>query len=67
MQQHFVTFYSPGTLVSETSSQPIDAWDIEEARRRADSVSERYGATPYGFRFTTRSRGDQDLDSEQSA
>jgi len=64
VQKHFVTFYSPGTFVSEESSLPIDAWDVDKAKEMAHDVVERYGATPYGFRFTTRSRGDADLDSK---
>jgi hypothetical protein len=64
---HFVTFYSPGTFVSEQSQQPIDGWNIEAAKAMALTVSERYGATPYAFRFSTRSRGPADLDSKTSA
>ncbi len=64
IEKHFVTFYSPGTFVAETTEQPIDAWDVEAARRMAKRIRERHGATPYGFRFTTRSRGDKDLDSK---
>lgn len=65
MQKHFVTFYSPGTLFAETSSQPIDSWDVPTAVDMARRVKERHGATPYGFRFTTRERKDDELDSKQ--
>lgn len=67
MQRHFVEFYSPGTFVAEVSSRPIRSWSVKEAVEMAESISERYNATPYGFRFTTRSRGPQDLDSKQTA
>lgn len=63
MQKHFVTFYSPGTFVAEHSTKDIDSWDVEAAKRMAVSISERYGAKPYGFRFSTRVRGPDDLDS----
>ena len=56
MQQHFVTFYSPGTMFAEMTERPIAAWDIVTATEMAKNVSERYGARPYGFRFTTRER-----------
>jgi len=67
MQKHFVTFYSPGTFVAETSIKEIESWDVQAAQRMADSISERYGAKPYGFRFSTRSRGPDDLDSSTTA
>lgn len=67
MQQHFVTFYSPGTFFAEATSKPIDSWDIEKAKKMAHDVVERYGATPYAFRFSTRSLADKDLDSKESA
>ncbi len=65
MQQHFVTFYSPGTMVSEETTQPIDSWDVEKATAWASSVVERHGATPFGFQFSTRGRGDDDLVSRE--
>lgn len=66
MKKHFVTFYSPGTFVAETTCKPIDSWDVEQAMKMAHGIEERYGATPYGFQFSTRSRGKDDLDSVQS-
>ncbi len=67
MERNFVTFYSPGTMIAEQTTQPIDAWDVEEAIRRARSVVERHSSRPYGFQFTTRSRGDDELDSGVTA
>ncbi len=67
MEKHFVTFFSPGTLVAEDRTMPIDGWDVDAALKLVAGVKERCGATPYGFRFTTRSRGPDDLDSKVSA
>jgi len=67
VQKHFVTFYSPGTFVAETSQKPIDSWDVETAVIMAADIKERYGATPYGFRFSTRARSADDLDSKEVA
>ncbi len=64
MKQHFVTFFSPGTFVAEETTKPIDSWDIENAKKMARSINERYNATPYGFKFSTRNRGEKDLDSK---
>lgn len=64
MQKHFVTFYSPGTFVSEETTKDIDAWDAKVAAKMARKISERYNAKPFGFRFTTRGRGSADLDSK---
>lgn len=65
--KHFVTFYSPGTFVAEASEKPIDSWDVDQAVEMSKGITERYNAHPYGFRFSTRSRGPEDLDSKQSA
>lgn len=67
MQKHYVVFYSPGTLVSETTSYEIDSWDVDKAVAKSKDVKERYNARPYGFRFVTRSRSDDELDSKQTA
>jgi hypothetical protein len=61
---HFVTFYSPGTFVAEVTTKPIHAWDNDEAIKMMAEIAERYNARPYGFRFTTRGRGPDDLDSK---
>jgi|GEM_PF-2070663 len=53
-RRDFVTYLSPGTFVSETSTLPIPSWDTMLATSMAKRVVERYGARPYGFRFETR-------------
>lgn len=63
VSKHFVSFYSPGTFFAEESTKEIDSWNVEKAKKMAEHIVERYGATPYGFRFSTRSRGPDDLDS----
>ena len=63
MQKHFVVLLSPGTFVDEETMREIDSWDTGQAMEMAGGVLERYGATPYGFRFITRARGPNDLDS----
>lgn len=66
MKKHFVTFYSPGTFVSEHTTESISSWDIKKAIKMASSIKERHGAVPYGFRFSTRIRSEKDLDSNVS-
>lgn len=67
MQKHFVEFYSPGTFVSETSLREITEWDVDLAAGIAREIKERYDATPYGFRFITRQREENDFDSREVA
>lgn len=64
LKQHFVTFYSPGTFVAETSQKPIESWNVDDAVAMSGMIEERHGARPYGFRFTTRGREDHELDSK---
>jgi hypothetical protein len=63
-ERHFVVFYSPGTLFPEASECPIKKWDVDKAVELSYSVKERYGARPFGFRFITRGRDKNALDSK---
>jgi len=65
MKKHFVTFLSPGTFVAEETEKSITSWNVDEAVKMARKVIERYGAKPYGFQFSTRERGPDDLDSKE--
>ena len=67
VEKHFVKFYSHGTFVSERTVKDIDSWDIATAINMARDIVERHNATPYGFQFLTFARGDDDLDSKQTA
>ena len=64
MEAHFVTFFSPGTFLAEDRTMPIHAWDVDTAVAMSATITERHGAKPYGFRFTTRARADDELDSK---
>lgn len=66
MKKHFVTFYSPGTFVAETTTMEIDSWDIEKAVELSKTIKERYGAVPYAFQFSTRERKAKDFDSKEA-
>ena len=64
MKKNFVIFESPGAFVHETTELPIESWDIEKAQRLAHTITERHGATPFAFYFTTRARSESELDSK---
>lgn len=51
--QHKVTFMSPGTFVSESSTKSIETPDVKVAVQMARDIVERHGARPYGFYFET--------------
>lgn len=63
-RKHFVVFFSPGTLFSETSRKPIDVWDVPQAAALAREIVERHGARPYAFRFVTDVVADPVSDGE---
>lgn len=65
MKKHFVTFFSPGTLFAEQTTEEIDSWNVKEAMTRANTITERHNATPYGFQFFTKERGEEDFDSKE--
>ncbi len=62
--KHFVTFFSPGTFVSEETTKPIETWNVEEACAMAREIKERHAAVPYAFRFATRTTCSGELDSK---
>ena len=65
MRRHFVTFYSPGTFTGKTTTESIPSWDVDLAMEMAGDITDRCNCRPYGFRFSTRQRDDDDLDSRE--
>jgi len=57
MKKNYVTFYSPGTMVAETTRREVASWNVDKALKMAEDIKERHGARPYGFCFTTMKRG----------
>lgn len=52
-EKHYVTFHSPGTFFNESSTKEIDSWNIKKAVEMSKDVTERYGAKPFAFSFST--------------
>jgi hypothetical protein len=67
IEQHFVTFNSPGTFVAEATTKSIASWDVDAARAMMANIIERYSSRPYGFYFSTQGRNADDLDSKETA
>lgn len=63
-EKNFVIFYSAGSFMAETDQQEIDSWDVSKAVEMSKNITQRYGSHPYGFRFITKGRNDNDLDSK---
>src|ERR1039458_6679975 len=64
--KHYVTFVSPGTFFAESNTEEVKSWDVEEAKKKAKKILQRYNAVPYAFYFTTRTRSDKDFDSKET-
>ncbi len=64
IKKHFVNFMSPGTFVAEQTTLEINDWNIDKAVKISKDITERYGAKPYGFYFTTKGGKDDELDSK---
>ena len=62
-----LNYYSILGVTFESTEKEIDSWDVKKAMEMARSIKERHGATPYGFRFSTRERRDDELDSKTVA
>lgn len=67
VKQHYVVFLSPGTFLAEPTTKEVDEWDVAKAVEMADGISQRHGATPYGFYFMTRARKADELDAKEIA
>lgn len=54
IQTHYVTFLSPGSFMSEQTTEKVDSWDVQAAVERSKEIVERYSARPYAFHFQTK-------------
>lgn len=63
IEKHFVKSYSPGFLLAEDTTQPVQSLaDI----RTAVALVRKNDPHAYAFQMITRSRGDDELDSKQT-
>lgn len=62
MQQHYVVFYHEGIIVADQYSEPIDSWDVDTALKIWRSKT--LGSKPFCFKFITKARTDEELDSK---
>ena len=67
VKRHFVEFQCPGTLVEERSLREIECWDVDTALEMARDIRVRHGQRPHSFRFVTRERDEDALDSTETA
>jgi hypothetical protein len=61
MEKHFVSFTYPGMIVCGEASESIDSWDVDKAVRMAETRHKR----AFAFKFITRRREDNELDSKE--
>lgn len=57
MSKYRVTFLSPGTFVSEQTTREVEGDDrdvVAKSAAIAQTITERYGARPYGFQIEGR-------------
>src|SRR5690606_22016244 len=50
----YARFFSPGTLADEITDVEVKEFNVREAVKKSKSITERYGAKPYGFTFVTK-------------
>jgi len=61
VKKRFVTFFSPGTFVAESTTKDVASWNVAKALKMMGEIEERYGAKPYCFQFYTMRRGLRDF------
>lgn len=65
MKKRFVTFFSPGSFVAESTCKCIASWDVKKAVEMMADIKERHGARPYCFQFHTMKRGLRDMNPHE--